>query len=86
MNVPSPSIAYVWTAGEEHALWMWLRHASNHRLFVSYEKLMAICHQVSYYPQRTRWTLEMGSGWNVVRKGRVLTLEWNPNHSKEEDS
>ena len=56
---------------EKEALHMW---ATEQMLTLPYDQLQRICHQLQDFPTRQQWTMHVGSGWNVVRNGRTLTL------------
>ena len=59
---------------EEEALYTWVSTESGNSANLSYEKLKKICQQVSNYPERLQWKLNIGEGWDIERNGEVLFL------------
>lgn len=33
-----------------------------------------MCHQLQDYPDRLQWSLNVGKGWNIVRRGNILDV------------
>jgi tRNA(Ile)-lysidine synthase TilS/MesJ len=62
---------------EEEALYKWVCQESNGSANLSYDKLRAICQQISAYPRRRQWKISIGDGWVVERNGDILFLSSN---------
>jgi len=62
------------SAIEEESLFRWVGIASNSEATLSYDKLTAICQQISNYPHRRQWKIGIGDSWDVIRNGNVLML------------
>ena len=62
------------TVVEEEALFKWVKSESNGSITLSYEKLKAICQQVSKYPDRQQWKINIGDHWTIARNGEILIL------------
>eukprot|EP00934_Nitzschia_sp_Nitz4_P008596 Nitzschia sp. Nitz4//scaffold270_size25879//2877//4703//NITZ4_008296-RA/size25879-processed-gene-0.1-mRNA-1//1//CDS//3329545184//8586//frame0 len=45
------------------------------RDLISHDTLQRVLHQLEVYPSNVEWTLQLGKGWNIVRKGAILRLK-----------
>jgi hypothetical protein len=78
---PSPSMLL-----QSQALYQWISSRLAPRMdneedpnisnqnFLSYDQLQRIMTQLQVYPNNRQWTLEIGSNWNLVRTGDVLSV------------
>ena len=71
---------------EEEALFKWVREESNGIVSLSYEKLRAICQQISTYPDRRQWKMSIGDCWDVERNGDILFLTDSRSSTVDDDS
>jgi len=59
----------------EQALHSWAESESEGQLILSYEQLKRVCDQISSYPSRKQWSLDVGNKWIMRRNGDILLLE-----------
>lgn len=60
---------------EKEALHKWATTTPQRMATLSYDQLERICHQLHEYPTSQQWTLQVGSGWNVIRNGKALHVQ-----------
>ena len=53
---------------------------------LSYEQLRRVVNQLDDYPNNRQWTLQIGSHWNVIRIGDVLSVVVASNHKSPSTS
>ncbi|GAX24903.1 tRNA(Ile)-lysidine synthase [Fistulifera solaris] len=57
----------------EEALYDWVANGcTNHQC--TYEQLQRLIRQITDYPQRRKWSLNIGGGWDVQREGDILRI------------
>jgi tRNA(Ile)-lysidine synthase TilS/MesJ len=54
--------------------------------YLSYQTLQRVVRQLEVYPDRQQWTIELGMGWNLVRRGNVLRIVQNNHNNKSHKS
>lgn len=68
----------------EQALHQWVETASGRNVVMSYQQLMRLGEQISKYPERRRWKMNIGKGCTVERTGDILSL--SSSHDVEQDT
>ncbi|KAL7537136.1 hypothetical protein ACHAWF_005671 [Thalassiosira exigua] len=63
----------------EEALHMWLLKVSNRKLQLTYDQMLRIRDQIHKYPERMKWTLDVGNHCRIERNGRALSLSGREN-------
>ena len=69
-----------WDLIHQQALYMWVVGTSRGRpdgpskLQFSYEHLQRVCDQLTVYPNKRQWRLNIGKGWDIVRQGNALRV------------
>jgi tRNA(Ile)-lysidine synthase len=58
---------------EKQALHMWCS-TRMHDYALPFNQLQRICRQLENYSDSRRWTLQVGSGWSVIRNRDVLSI------------
>lgn len=59
---------------QEEALHLWAECRMQGQHTLSYEHLIRLCRQITDFPERKQWTLNIGRGWNVKRNGNALEI------------
>ena len=59
---------------DQEALYRWVEHGMNGTCALSFDKLQRVCEQISTFPDRRTWILNIGKGWSIERIGDVLRL------------
>ena len=67
------------TIVHEQALHTWAKSESGGQLILSYEQIKRVCEQMSRYPLRKQWSVDVGNKWTVRRNGDVLLLKEKEN-------
>jgi len=68
---------------EQEALYQWVENGMNGTNTLSFDKLQLVCNQLSAYPEKKKWTMNVGKGWNIVRIGDILELNFQKCDSDE---
>lgn len=53
------------------ALHLWSKQQG---VVISNDHLLRICNQLEMFPRTLQWTLQIGEGWSIVRKGTILCI------------
>lgn len=68
----------------KQALYMWVCQQSKDQHQFTYEQLERVCTQLTDFPHNQEWTMNIGSGRDIVREGKALHLVFQHVESKTE--
>jgi tRNA(Ile)-lysidine synthetase-like protein len=62
------------TLGHKQAMILWAKQQSDNACPLDYDSLERVFTQLSRYPDKRQWRLNLGGGWDIVRQGGLLKL------------
>ncbi|GKY93731.1 hypothetical protein MPSEU_000340200 [Mayamaea pseudoterrestris] len=59
----------------KHALFLWVRKQSKGQCSLDSASMERLCAQLMAYPDNKQWTINIGGGWDLMRRGNVMALK-----------